>query len=246
MGKRRIDAREALEAIQSGMADHELMVKFRLSAKGLQSLFSKLAGAGAVERRDIDDRVPGFQAEVFLFEDLTRKGGSPVPAQEQNRAARKKDHVDAKEFLVDVRSGMSDAALMHKYRISSKGLQHVLDQVADAGLMSAPELEQRSMAFDATVDVMEMIRQIGEPIPSLDPENKVLQTCPACGEPQTILFAECPACGVNIEQYRRRQERCRRESEAQWKCPACGRPWTQEFDECPVCGVIVSKLKDQG
>ena len=46
MKKPTIDAKEALEDIRSGLDDSFLMKKYKLSEKGLRSLFNKLADAG--------------------------------------------------------------------------------------------------------------------------------------------------------------------------------------------------------
>ena len=53
MGRRKIDAKDALESIRSGMDDHALMQKYEVSAKGLQSLFRKLVNAGSRSRRTL-------------------------------------------------------------------------------------------------------------------------------------------------------------------------------------------------
>ena len=54
MQKPIIDARQALQDIQSGMDDSTLMRKYNLSTKGLKSLFNKLAAAGLI--REINPR----------------------------------------------------------------------------------------------------------------------------------------------------------------------------------------------
>ena len=48
MTKPIIQARQFAEDIRSGMSDFELMEKYRLSAKGIQSAFSKLLDNGIV------------------------------------------------------------------------------------------------------------------------------------------------------------------------------------------------------
>ena len=59
MPKRVIDAGEALKCIRSGMSDVEIMAKFNISTKGLQSLFNKMLGAGIINQADLDNRTPG-------------------------------------------------------------------------------------------------------------------------------------------------------------------------------------------
>jgi hypothetical protein len=51
-----IFAQQAARDIRSGMDDSALMEKYRLSPKGLKSLFDKLISAGAITRLDVDRR----------------------------------------------------------------------------------------------------------------------------------------------------------------------------------------------
>ena len=52
------------------MDDFALMQKYRLSTKGLQSLFKKLMQVGLVQQVDIDRRNIGFEHTVTLTEDM--------------------------------------------------------------------------------------------------------------------------------------------------------------------------------
>jgi hypothetical protein len=234
-----------MEDIRAGMDDYALMIKFHLSARGLQSLLSKLVSAGAIAQSELDKRMPDTLGAALLSRDEEHTEKPPVNSPENNAGkAPAAPSIQIREILTDIRAGMTDGSLMDKYRLSAKGLQNVLDQLIDAGVIGPSELDQRMLTFDTTVDVREMMKQFQpEERPfSGDAASKVPEKCPACGAPQTILFDDCPMCGVNIAQYRKKQEMDRKTAAAPWKCPACGRPWTRQFDECPVCGVIVSKL----
>jgi len=61
MANVKIDAAEALRDIREGMNDVTLMKKYHLSAKGLDSLYSKLIKAGALRSSDVG---PHFKMEV--------------------------------------------------------------------------------------------------------------------------------------------------------------------------------------
>lgn len=61
MAKAKIDAGEALRDIRAGINDVILMKKYHLSAKGLDSLYSKLIKAGALKSSDVG---PHFKMEV--------------------------------------------------------------------------------------------------------------------------------------------------------------------------------------
>jgi hypothetical protein len=50
MNKPKIGAREAANDIRSGMTDAELMEKYHLTAKGLESLFRKLVEAKLLDQ----------------------------------------------------------------------------------------------------------------------------------------------------------------------------------------------------
>jgi hypothetical protein len=51
--KRKIDARELVAGIRSGVTDVELMEKYKLSSRGLQRVFTKLVDSGALMADDL-------------------------------------------------------------------------------------------------------------------------------------------------------------------------------------------------
>lgn len=66
--KRRVEvrARDAVQDIRSGLGDLELMGKYRLTDKGLASLFRKLVAAGLLTRSELDRRDPTFTSTIPL------------------------------------------------------------------------------------------------------------------------------------------------------------------------------------
>ena len=66
-----------------------------------------------------------------------------------------KKKVSAKAAVADIRSGMSDAALMSKYALSNAGLQSLFDKLVNAGYIDLSDLLERMPAFLGTVDVLE-------------------------------------------------------------------------------------------
>jgi hypothetical protein len=58
MKKRKITARVILNDVQAGATDTEIMEKHRLSARVLQSVFTKMLTAGVVTQAELDERVP--------------------------------------------------------------------------------------------------------------------------------------------------------------------------------------------
>lgn len=234
MAKPTIDAKQALEDIRSGMDDQTLMAKYRISAKGLQSLYGKLVARSVITQEEIDQRTSESFGDVSITENLKQQTAKPKGSGRT---------VSAQEAARDIRAGMSDADLMEKYKLSSRGLQSLLGQLVDAGIVSQRELDGRMPWTDHTVDVLGVLRQYGldkSHVAERDPT--VPSQCVACGAPQTMEFEVCPVCGTNIPEFKAKRAQQPQRTEAAWLCPACGRPQDREHEECPVCGVIVSKF----
>jgi hypothetical protein len=66
MGKRRINAREALQDIRTGMTDAGLMEKYELTSQGVQSLYTKLVDHGLLTQEELDARTPLTMRTVAL------------------------------------------------------------------------------------------------------------------------------------------------------------------------------------
>ena len=129
----KINAKEALEDIRAGMDDIPLMKKYKLSAKGLQSLFKKLGHAGIIKHVNasqvLADLRSGISSDDFMKKySLTRRGMQNL-FQELDRAgilkaSAEQDGVPAKvvintnEIAEDIRSGLNKTQLMEKYRMS--------------------------------------------------------------------------------------------------------------------------------
>ncbi|MBI5572221.1 MAG: hypothetical protein HY914_19925 [Desulfomonile tiedjei] len=209
MAKPKIDAKEALEYLRAGLDDYALMQIYNLSAKGLQSLFQKLVSAGAISQAELDQRMPSFVGTAVFAEDegeQGRQGPEPILDQPPLKGAR--PLLDAREVLIDIKAGMGDADLMEKYRLSSKGLQSLFDKLVEAGAIREADLDQRMDAFDATVDLLEVIRQLGidQPPQNSTQKRQKAPRCPACGALQTIVFDDdgCAECGIKMNQSARR------------------------------------------
>jgi predicted RNA-binding Zn-ribbon protein involved in translation (DUF1610 family)/uncharacterized protein (DUF433 family) len=246
MSKPVINAQEALDLIRAGKSDSELMARFNLSAKGLQSLFIKLVRAGALDQAELDRRFPDrLESVTISAESEAQTGQAPLQQPPQKPTPAPGPSIKAGEALKDIRLGMSDSDLMDKYRLSAKGLQNLFDQLVKAGAIGQSELDRRFSSKEETVDLLGIIRKLGLDYTAVKSEEKkpIPSRCVACGAPQTFEFEECPMCGVNIKEYKEKKVRENRAASAVWKCPACGRPQEKEYDECPVCGVIVSRFK---
>jgi hypothetical protein len=72
MTKPIIQARQFAEDIRSGMSDSELMGKYKLSAKGLQSAFTKLLNNGIVTVEELYGGRPRSGADTVIIDDPRR------------------------------------------------------------------------------------------------------------------------------------------------------------------------------
>ncbi len=58
--------REVLTDVRTGMSDSEIMSKYRVSARGLESIFNKLMDAGVIDQKELDSRVDLSERTVAL------------------------------------------------------------------------------------------------------------------------------------------------------------------------------------
>jgi len=199
MPKPKIDAKEARDAIRSGMDDSALMAKYNLSPRGLQSLFRKLIEAGAIKKEELAQRMPNYSKSVMLAGVSINEPPSPV----QNKKHRE---IRAQDAIRDIREGLSDSEIMRKYMISAKGLESLFEQLIAAKLLTRAELDDRSSETDATVDVFRP--KEFQPHQGIDSaplgESNVQWECPACGRVQRQRYEECPVCGVIVAKYQAR------------------------------------------
>jgi len=62
--KKTLSAKQVLADIRAGMSDEQLIKKYELSPKGLESLFGKLMKAGLVSKADLDKRLLASEGQV--------------------------------------------------------------------------------------------------------------------------------------------------------------------------------------
>ncbi len=98
----KINAKEVLNDIHSGLDDASLMEKYQLSANHLQNLFKKLVQAGVLQQSELDSRSPMFEGTVEVvfkfpaFDDVRAK-----ELGEQLIQAAKKGLLDEVRLLVE-------------------------------------------------------------------------------------------------------------------------------------------------
>jgi hypothetical protein len=82
--EKEIKAKELVSDIVSGLGDNELMQKYKLTFRGLQSVFRKLVDLKIVEEASLEGRlVPPLNAETTVITRLPRKDiYVPLPVQD--------------------------------------------------------------------------------------------------------------------------------------------------------------------
>jgi PilZ domain len=75
--KKELDAKDLIFDIRCGMTDSQLMDKYRLSYKGLQSALKKLIGVQAISAEELLECFPLY--EQMTVDDLQKIATSPIP-----------------------------------------------------------------------------------------------------------------------------------------------------------------------
>ncbi len=130
--KPKISVREAVRNIRSGMTDSQLMEKYGLSAKGLQSLLLKLLEVKAITPAEINQRKAAYHDTTVI------------------------QRMDEEDFIKDIRSGMSNSDLMKKYALSSDGLRRLFEMLIEANAISSQDIYATSPSAYDTVFVENM------------------------------------------------------------------------------------------
>ncbi len=159
--KRKVNAKEVLKDLRSGMDDADLMERYNLSSLGFESLFTKLLKTGLITQEEFDDRMMPFRGtmtigedmEAFVFPAKEQEDRGPVVQAPGPRKKKSRPPVKARDMVNDIRNGLTDAQLMEKYDLSAKGLQSVLTKLLEADALRREELDRRIRTGESTVDV---------------------------------------------------------------------------------------------
>lgn len=169
MHKLKISAKEVFDDIRSGMDDLSLMKKFRLSEKGLRSLYKKLGNIGIIRHLNAHDVVKdlksgmdsqglmtkyGLSAEGLqnLFQELDRAHLFNGPADPHGRD--EKQVVKIEEIVEDIRFGLTRDQLIQKYGFTPNGLRLVSMKLIGSGKIAWQEV------YDRLCSSMEAPRQM--------------------------------------------------------------------------------------
>lgn len=123
--KPKIKAKDLVQDIRSRMTDAQLMAKYRVSIKGLQSIFRQLLDTNAITQAELDARRGPYKDTVIL------------------------QRLEPPEMVRDIRSGMTDFELMEKHDLSPRGLQRAFDGLLQSGEIDQAELDSRLLSYDS-------------------------------------------------------------------------------------------------
>ncbi|MDQ7783753.1 MAG: hypothetical protein RDU20_12790 [Desulfomonilaceae bacterium] len=197
MAKRQIRIRQAIADVRSGLSETELMEKYQLAAKGLQSLLTKLAASQLISGEELEHYLPGFMQSASLSEEPGHGGVDEWKIRRARPGESTGQVIRAVDAIADIRAGMPDSELMEKYRLSSKGLQDLFEQLVKAKLVAPTEIERRMPSVDKTVDLRDFMTDMDWDELLEEPEEEIpaVWTCPSCGASKDTEYKVCPECG---------------------------------------------------
>lgn len=127
-----VDAAEALRCIRAGMDDPTLMKRFKLSAKGLESLFKKLVAVNAISPEELEERSHHGHSSVVVEENTEHlRRESPRPPR-----------LRTTEMVQLILSGTTREALRELLQISNTDLDHQLEDLVSHGVISQQDLDR--------------------------------------------------------------------------------------------------------
>jgi len=123
-----VSAKQLLLDLRNNLTDRQLMRKHGLSRKGLASLYKKLLQKKLVTRKELAKRMGIETGEIAVaLEGL----------------GKNKMTIEASEVLKDLSEQMTDHELMHKYKISHRGLQSMMRKLYQKGLVTKEDILNR-------------------------------------------------------------------------------------------------------
>ncbi len=142
MQRKGIKPREFVQDFRRGLSDVELMDKYQISARGLQTLLSKLMNKG-----------------ILTSAEMSRRSAN-------TNVKRKQRRINVREFAEDVQLGLDDNNLMLKYDLNQNQLSIVLQRLLETNLLSEAELYNRlikadTMVIGAITDAQKAIDELG-------------------------------------------------------------------------------------
>lgn len=188
---RKIRASDLLKDVQAGLNDFQIMAKHGINAKQLEYLFHKMTEAGLITKRELELRTSMSETSITkafvdvqqsidsleekdvtdsesvyrnVLQDLATEVSCPAHAVPRSEPTRK---IRASDLVKDITCGMSDPALLAKYRLQPNQLEFMLRKLAEAGRVTETQLVERTRITStsitkAFVDVYQSLRELDE------------------------------------------------------------------------------------
>jgi uncharacterized protein YjbI with pentapeptide repeats/uncharacterized protein (DUF433 family) len=138
-----IDAADALRCIRAGMTDEQLMERYRITAKGVQSLQRKLLSANVISPAELESRGGQDEPSVDLDEvtehDKVVAENQPLPKE--------------RDLLDHLRSGAERNQLLETYKVSTLRLVSMLEDLVSRNLISKQDLNSIFPAVSGEIEI---------------------------------------------------------------------------------------------
>ncbi len=208
-----VSASKALADIRSGLSDTQIMAKYSLSGKGLNSLLTKLVAMNLISQEELDNR--------------------------NNDTSKKQAQISAKTLVSEIKNGMSDIDLMTKYDLSPQRLNSVFAKLMKAGYIMQEDLAGRQgpARLEGTIDLS--IESASAVDPERSSDTNTTRRAPKKTRQQSFELPE-PILDESALQPEYQQKVHLDQSvhkTMKYTCPSCGLHHKTEFRICPQCGV---------
>jgi hypothetical protein len=262
--EREVSAKLVVADIRAGVADSQLMAKYRLSAKGLQNLFEQLMAAGLIKDSDLEQGNPPMEHTVELGEDVLppvsqASSSAPIDAPSAESSASPAQQIQpAQPPLPETEADAPTVESVTERLEEPPGpdRQEAGEPVgeeapyADTIPLMAAMTDRAEEASPAAVAIAEKAPEITESELEDDrtieiaDDSEIMASLEDQGDHQSapthITVPEMPAMQTRSEEAS--AESSDTTVQLGWNCPACGKRQARVFDTCPECGVQVGKV----
>lgn len=136
-----LNAAEAVQKIRAGMGETELMKDYNLSAKGVQSLYTKLISAGLLDEAEINHAEEETSTKVIVDEDSE---SCLLQTECENRA------VDPEGLVELIQTGSRKEDLMRAFGLTEDEVDSWLEIIIEMGFMQPADLQH--LLTESTVE----------------------------------------------------------------------------------------------
>ncbi len=186
MGKRKINAKELVNDLKTGLSEKELMAKHKVSGDGLKTLLKKLMDAGMLTQEDLGARkkaqaqrkasqqAPAPTTQTNPQADY-QPPSAPTEQPEPMATPQTVDQETALAIAEQIKNGAHDNAIMGKFELSPGKLKAVKEELAQLGYLPQPEPEPQAQELAAPA------------------------VCPSCGVAAEPGDQTCVYCGAQMD-----------------------------------------------